>query len=184
MEKYIALMRGIGPGNPNMRNDKLRKVLENLKFLNVTPVISSGNVIFESDKTDKKALESMIEKAWPEKLGFNSTTIVRSQKDLEKLIKANPFGDLEHGSSSYLLVTFFKNPTKINFTLPYTPPDKTYKLISEVNNTLFTVTDNTKIKTPNLMTWLEKQFGKQITSRTWKTVERIHKKMEDYMQHG
>jgi uncharacterized protein (DUF1697 family) len=178
MTKYIAFLRGIGPGNPNMRNDKLRKVLENLGFSNVTPVISSGNVIFESNKTDTKVLESTIEKAWPEKLGFNSTTLVRSQKDLEKLVKANPFGNLEHGPTSYLLVTFFKKPTKIGFQLPYSPPDKTYKLIKEVDNTLFAVTDNTKVKTPDLMTWLEKQFGKEITSRTWKTVNRIFKKME------
>ncbi len=116
MTKYVALLRGIGPGNPNMRNDKLCKVLEDLGFSNVTPVISSGNVIFESDKTDKKALESMVEKAWPEQLGFSSTTVVRSQKDLEKLIKAKPFGDLEHGPSSYLLVTFFKKPTKSTFS--------------------------------------------------------------------
>ncbi len=160
-----------------MRNDKLCGVFEKLGFSNVTPVISSGNVIFESDEINKKTLELKIEKAWPEQLGFTSTTVVRSQKDLEKLIKANTFGDLTHGPSSYLLVTFFKKPTKISFKLPYSPPDKTYKLVAEVNNTLFTTTDNTKIKTPDLMTWLEKQFGKEITSRTWKTVERIHKRM-------
>lgn len=160
-----------------MRNDKLREVFENLGFSHVTAIISSGNVIFESDETDTKALEAMIENAWPEQLGFTSTTIVRSQKDLEALIAAKPFEGLIHGPSSYLLVTFFKKPTKIGFQLPYSPPNKTYKLIGEVNNTLFTVTDNTVVKTIDLMTWLEKQYGKEITSRTWKTVERIHKKM-------
>jgi hypothetical protein len=35
------------------------------------------------------------------------------------------------------------------------------------------VIDLTSAKTPDLMIWLEKKFGKEITTRTWKTVERI-----------
>lgn len=178
MTKYVALLRGIGPGNPNMHQSKLCEALESLGFSSVRGVISSGNVIFESQITNVKILEAMIEKTWPEQLGFNSTTVVRSQKQLQKLVKANPFGDLVHGSSSYLLVTFFKNPTKVTYSLPYTPLNKPYKLVANLDKTLFTVTDNTIIKTTDLMTWLEKEFGKQITSRTWLTVHRIIKRME------
>jgi uncharacterized protein (DUF1697 family) len=46
MVKYVALLRGIAPTNPNMRNDKLRGVFEKLSFENVKTVISSGNVVF------------------------------------------------------------------------------------------------------------------------------------------
>jgi len=177
--KYVALLRGIGPGNPNMRNDKLRSVFEDLGFTNVQSVISSGNVVFESKLTDTKSMETMLEAAWPEKLGFNSTTLVRSAEQLQKLVKANPFKDLQHGPQTYLLVTFFKNPTKVNFKLPHQPEGKSYRLLRVVDNTLFTTTDNTLTKTPDLMTWLEKQFGKQISSRTWLTVHRILKKMSE-----
>ncbi|MBA3630747.1 MAG: DUF1697 domain-containing protein [Actinobacteria bacterium] len=43
MKSYVALLRGIGPSNPNMRNDRLRAVFEDLGFSNVRAVISSGN---------------------------------------------------------------------------------------------------------------------------------------------
>lgn len=178
MTKYVALLRGIGPGNPNMRNDKLRGVLEELGLKNVQSVISSGNIVFESGFTDTVKLEAMIEAAWPDKLGFTSTTLVRSQQQLEALIKANPFGNLEHSPSSYLLTTFFKHPTKPNLTLPYQPEGKTYRFIGMQDNTLFSVTNNTVVKTTDLMTWMEKQFGKEITSRTWLTVHRILKKLQ------
>jgi len=39
------------------------------------------------------------------------------------------------------------------------------------------VIDLTSAKTPDLMVWLEKKLGKEITTRTWKTVERILKAM-------
>ena len=47
--RYVALLRGIGPANPNMRNEKLRGVLEELGLANVASVISSGNLLFDTE---------------------------------------------------------------------------------------------------------------------------------------
>jgi len=176
MAKYVALIRGIGPGNPMMANDKLRDVLEELGFSGVKSVISSGNIIFESHRTDIKTLEKEIEATWP-KLGFEATTIVKSEQQLRKILNPDFFAGAVHSKSSYLLVTFFKRPTKVNFKLPYQPPGKPYELVGYKDNTLFSITDNPVIKTTDLMSWLEKQYGKEITSRTPLTVQRILKKM-------
>jgi uncharacterized protein (DUF1697 family) len=177
MTAYVALIRGIGPGDPKKSNESLRSVLESLGLKNVRSVISSGNVVFESDETDIAQLEHMIESAWPTQLGFKATTIVRSQEQLQSIIDSDPFDGTTHSSANYQLVTFFKQPTKPQFDLPYYPPGKPYKVVGYKDNVLYTVTDNSLIKTSNLMTWLEKQFGKEITSRTPLTVERILKKM-------
>ncbi len=56
-----------------MRNDKLRGVFQELGFANVQTVITSGNVVFETDSHDVRALEARIEEAWPAQLGFRST---------------------------------------------------------------------------------------------------------------
>lgn len=176
MAKCVALLRGIGPSNPAMRNENLRRVVEDLGYERVETVISSGNVLFETERGDLKAIEDEMERAWPEQLGFTSTTIIRTSAQLAKLVEANPFGDLEHGPGSYLLVTFYKNPTAMRFELPYQPPEKPYRLHVMVDNTLFSVIDTTG-KTPDLMSWLEKQYGKEISSRTWKTVNRLLARM-------
>lgn len=178
--KYAALLRGIGPGNPNMRNDKLREVLEGLDFQNVQTVISSGNVLFESEAKNIKSLENTIEEAIFHRLGFHSTTIIRNQRQLQELVDSNPFAGLEHGPSSYLLVTFFKNPTKPDFQFPYQPLSHDYKLLGFNGNALFSVIDTTSQgHSPDLMAWLEKQFGKEITSRTYLTVNRILQKFNN-----
>lgn len=175
--KYVALLRGIGPGNPNMHQSKLCGVLEELGYKGVQGVISSGNVIFESDKTDVAQMEAELERAWPDKLGFKSTTIIRSQEQLEQVVTNHPYGNLQHGPKSYLLVTFFKHSTDVGFELPYQPPGKTYKLLSATKNHLYTTTDNTVVKTTDLMTWLKKQYSKEISSRTLLTCRRILGKM-------
>jgi uncharacterized protein (DUF1697 family) len=178
MTYYVALIRGIGPGDPNKSNAKLCGALESLGLGNVRPVISSGNVIFESDEPDTHKLEAIIEDAWPRLLGFKATTIVRSREQLQAALDTDFFEGITHGPASYLLVTFFKRPTTPPFTLPYQPPGKPYVIVGYADNILFSVTDDTVVKTTDLMVWLEKQFTKDITSRTPLTVARIIKKMD------
>lgn len=178
MSKYVALLRGIGPANPAMHQKKLCGVLEDLGFTNVHGVISSGNVVFESDSQDISSLEVMITEAWPQRLGFVSNTLVRSFEELQETVERNPFAGYEHSPKTYLLVTFLKQPPEVDFSLPYQPPGKSYTLLALHGKTLFSVTDTTQAKTPDLMVWLERQFGKEITSRTWKTVLRILDKMK------
>ncbi|MGH8945704.1 MAG: DUF1697 domain-containing protein [Acidimicrobiia bacterium] len=177
MTKYAALIRGIGPGDPNMTNEKLRDVCESLGFQDVQTVISSGNVLFETDSTNPSDLETTLEEAWRRELGFERSTMIRSRDQLQDLADSNPFGDLEHGRETYLLVTFAKRPLSIDFDLPHQPPDRDYSILGGTDRELFTVTDTTSIGTPDVMAWLESRFGKDITSRTWLTVHRILKRM-------
>lgn len=169
---YVALLRGIAPTDPNMRNDKLRGLFTDLGFGNVRTVISSGNVLFESDSRHVDSLEATIEKALPEKLGFASTTIIRSKAQIEELVGRDPFRGVDD-PSSYLLVTFLKRRRPVDLTFPYRPEGAAFELISEHDRAICSVTDLTRTKAPDVMTWLERRFGKEITSRTWKTVGRI-----------
>jgi uncharacterized protein (DUF1697 family) len=175
--KYVALLRGIAPANPDMRNERLRWMFEQIGFKEVMSVLSSGNIIFEASDSDNTKLEAKIEKAFPKLLGYECSTIIKSKEDLEELVKLDPFSGLEHSPKTSLNVTFIKIPVKTNWTFPYTPEGKDYLIENMTENAVFSVTDVTAVKTPNLMSWLEKQFGKQITTRTWKTVNRILQKM-------
>lgn len=178
MTEYAALLRGIAPMNPNMRNEKLRGVCESLGLDNVQTVISSGNIVFETKAAGASELEAMLEEAWPRELGFQSTTMIRSKRELTDLADLKPFGDLEHGAETYLLVTFSKSPLTVDFELPFEPPDRDFSIVGATQRELFTITDTTSVRTPDVMAWVENRFGKEVTSRTWLTVARILKKMD------
>lgn len=158
--------------NPNMRNEKLRGVFEELGFTNVKTVISSGNVLFESSETDASKLEAKIEAALPERLGFAGTTIIRSLEDLEKLAAAQPFAGYDHGPKTSLNVTFLKHAPKHHEPIE----GRGFTIVKDFRREVCSVIDITATKTPDFMAKAEKAFGKQITTRTWKTVERIVKK--------
>ncbi len=155
MKTYVALIRGIGPGNPNMKGEKLKAAFETLKLKNVTPVIASGNVVFQTDSEDEAKLETKLEQTMQKQLGFQRAVIIRSKEALEKLIKKDPFKGIEDKKPNYLIVTFFKDRKK----------------------ELSTVLKLTEGSTPDFMRDLEKIHGKDITTRTWKTVGRILKAM-------
>lgn len=172
MMRYVALMRGFGPGDPNMRGEKLKEFFAGLGFSNIHPVLASGNVVFDSDIKEPKKLEAKIEKALPSLLGFSRAVIVRGQEQLQILAAKDPFRGAEHSRTSYLLVTFFKNePQGLSSKSNY---------YSDLDvNALCSVTDTTATHTPDFMVKLEKQFGKDITSRTWLTIQRILAKMQN-----
>ncbi len=142
--------------NPNMKGERLREVFENLGFKKVRTVIASGNVIFDSPLKNMTMLEDKIERELPKQLKFNSTTIIRSQKEIQALVKKNPFKGIEDKKPNYLVVTFFK--------------DRRAELCTVINLV--------EGKTPDFMAKLEREHGKAMTTRTWKTVYRILDKME------
>lgn len=180
MPKYAAMIRGVGPENPNMHGEKLRWAFEQMGFSNVRSFLTSGNVLFKSNETDTTKLETIAEKALPKLLDFEREVFIRSQADLQKLIGANPFGELKHENAgmTYLTVTFFKTPPKLDFQLPYTPEGKSFTLLTEVNGAICCAVDLTSGKTPDMMAWLERQFDKQLTTRTWNTVTRLLIKLD------
>jgi uncharacterized protein (DUF1697 family) len=157
MTTYVALLRGIGPGNPNMTSAKFKAFFESLGFKNVSTVIASGNIVFDSPSTDGAKIEAKIEKALPLQLGFNRAAIVRSKEELQRLAKKDPFKGIKDEKPNYLVVTFFKDRKK----------------------ELCTVLDLTDSDTPTFMTDIDRKHGKAVTTRTWKTVGRILKKMDE-----
>ncbi len=175
---WAALLRGIGPSDPRMRNDNLRSVCLDLGFENVDTVLSSGNIIFETPVDDHEALEGTLEAAWPERLGFDSLTVVRSHGELAEMLERAPFGELHHGGEHYLLATFFKESVEIERPLPYRPTAGPFEVVAATDREFYTVSDPTVQRAPDVMTWLQRAYGKRLTSRTWLTVQRIVRRME------
>lgn len=172
MTRYVALLRGIAPMNPKHKNSELRRVFEELGFDNVISVISSGNLIFDSPERSKAKLEAEIESALLDHLGAPCSTIVRSEKDIRTLAASHTFDGYPDDRNGRCNVTFLKHKTA-GPELPMQLEGGTEILAMEHQCVLSVV--NMGDGTPNVMTWLEKTYGKQVTTRTWKTVHRLVK---------
>ncbi|MES2630662.1 MAG: DUF1697 domain-containing protein [Patescibacteria group bacterium] len=89
--KYIALLRGINVGGNNkVSMAELKTCFENVGHLNVLTYINSGNVIFESDKTDKVELVKECEEVIEKQFGFHVVCSVITAKELYAALKNAP----------------------------------------------------------------------------------------------
>lgn len=97
MTVFVALLRAVNVGGTGkLPMSDLRRICEKLGFTNVRTYIASGNVVFESRKTEsaiKKSLESALGKYAPERNKGSVGVLVRTAAELKKVLADNPFPD-------------------------------------------------------------------------------------------
>lgn len=177
--QYVALLRGIGPGNPAQRNENLRGVLERLGFLDVRSVIASGNLVFTTGADpsapgprDPAEAEELIEPEWPLQLGFVSTTVIRTAAEFTAIAGSDWFGERPDDRSARLQVTFLKSPAD-GAALADRLDLPGVELIAVDGREIAWSYDQDSGVGPKAMAWLDRTFAKKSTTRTWRTVQRI-----------
>ncbi len=180
MTTYIAFLRGINvSGHHKVPMAELRTTMETLKCKRVQTLLNSGNLIFESETTDLKQLEKGISTHLEQTFGFPIPTILRKAATLVRLLKNNPFKDIELNKDLRFYVSFLRKDPEGDLKLPWQSDDQSFKIMSLIDGTVISVLDLSIGKTPKALAAFEKFFGKEITTRNWNTIKRIEKKLKD-----
>ncbi|MDD5456814.1 MAG: DUF1697 domain-containing protein [Candidatus Margulisbacteria bacterium] len=88
---YVALLRGINVGGKNIiKMEVLREEFVKMGFLSVKTYIQSGNVLFQSDMTNKDDIERKIEKQLASRFQYQAKVLIRSKEDLQNSISHFP----------------------------------------------------------------------------------------------
>lgn len=107
MPTHIALLRAINVGGTGkLPMTELRALCEGLGFANVRTYIQSGNVVFESRLSPKRA-KAELEGALEARLGKRHAAVLRSAEELAAVESRNPFPEAE---PKQLLVVFLDAP--------------------------------------------------------------------------
>ena len=176
MAKFVAFLRGINVGgNKKVPMAKLKSVLEEFGFQKVRTLLASGNVIFESKKESLLSLTKKISATLDEAFGFVIPVILRDADDIEKIVESDPFKNINVTKDTRLYVTFLSDEPKSKLKIPYLSPDKSFCILNIKDKTIFSVLDLAKAGTVDAMAFLEKEFGKNITTRNWNTIVKIIK---------
>src|ERR1700760_2861181 len=102
MAKYAAFLRGINVGGRIVKMADLKACLEKAGLPSVTTLLPSGNVVFESDKTEvelKKLLETTLTKTFE----YPAKVQVFSLDRLQKIVDAYPFGTAGDKQHDYVI---------------------------------------------------------------------------------
>lgn len=171
MTRFAAFLRGVSPMNAKM--PELRKAFESAGFEDVVTVLSSGNVVFNSKAAKNTTIARKAEAAMEKALGRAFPTIVRPIGALEKLLESAPYGALDLMTDAKRVVTFLRDKPRSSIDLPI--EEDGARILTMKGTEVFTAYV-TSPKGPVFMKLIEKTFGKNVTTRTWETVEKVSRK--------
>ena len=154
-----------------------RKMLEKLKFKNNVTILNSGNARFDADVDDPDKLEDQIAVNLEKTFGFPVPTIIRDAETIRQLHEDDPFRGVAVTKDIRLYVSLLKQDVDADLKLPWTSKDGSFRIVEKRDKMVLSILDLAVSKTPKAMDALEKNYGKDITTRNWKTIVRVMGKL-------
>ena len=172
MNTIIALIRGINVGGSHklpMRD--LVKTLQELGLENVNTYIQSGNVVFQSKRTNLKQLSEEISASIGKNFGFAPRVMLLTVDELQQAVDANPFPKGEDEPKTLHLFFMDSSPQDpdLNALEAVKTDNERYQLVDNV----FYLYAPDGIGRSKLAENVGKGWDVAITARNWRTVSKI-----------
>jgi uncharacterized protein (DUF1697 family) len=174
---YIAFLRGVNVGGHKpVRMEALKAVFAAMQFQNIRTILATGNVLFNAPKYTDVALARVIEAILAETFGHPIGVIVRRIEDLKALADDAPFKKVRLTPDSRLYVTYLAEKPTSTLQAPWQSPGKELRIVRitplDVCSVVSVTPDH---NSADAMAFIEKEFGKNVTTRNWNTIEKILK---------
>ncbi len=107
--RYVALLRGINVGGNNkIKMADLTHAVEHAGYTNVTTFIQSGNVIFDSEMSDREKIAKDIERVILDAFKLVIRVVIRSLPEMQRIVANMPSSWAKEDLRKY--VAFIKEP--------------------------------------------------------------------------
>ena len=107
---------------------------------------------------------------WAHQVGVT----IRSLEELRALVRADPFGGTQETPCTKRLITLLFHPPTSTFSTLYTSPAADFKILRVSDPGGFSaVTLAENKQSSGTLRFLEREFGKEQTTRNWTTILKI-----------
>ena len=170
------MLRGVNVGGQKkIRMAELASLYKSLGLVNIKIYVQSGNVVFNSAKSNTSALANQIEAQISRLLGYSVYVFIRETTDFQRIIASNPFLNKKKEDPAKLHVTFLYRPPSeaklASLSIPNDQGDEFFVGGQEI----FLFCPNGYGRTKFSNTFFEKKLNVPATTRNWKTVMALHK---------
>jgi len=172
--RYAAFLRGINVGGHKpIKMADLGRIFASMGFTGVRTYIQSGNVVFDAVQPDPASLAVEIEAGLTAELGYDVATMLRTGRELQKIVDIHPFAALPPGDDAKPYVTFLRRPLAPDLTLPLISPKQDVEVFGGTEHALFSLSRqwNGRYGFPNQ--FIEDALGAVATTRNWNTVSKV-----------
>ncbi len=173
---YIALLRGINVvGKKLIRMDVLKKIFQELNLRNVRTYIQSGNVIFESDRSDIADLTQEITGHLKSVTGFDVTVMILDQEELRETAGKNPYAGDKTKDPSFMHVTFLKSEPMMDKLDEIEPKKAKGEEFILLGKAVYLYLPHGYGRTRLNNSLFESKLKVQATTRNWRTIMELCK---------
>jgi uncharacterized protein (DUF1697 family) len=103
-KRCVAFLRGINVGgNRKIDMTDLKKLFEKLKYRNVSTILNTGNVLFETDESNLSRITEALEAGLTKQFKYPARVIVYDVSNVEKVIESYPFDSTEADNQHYVV---------------------------------------------------------------------------------
>ena len=95
MKNFCAFLRGVNVKGTSMKMADVCKVFSDVGMQNVSSVLASGNILFQSDK-DVVDLKEILEKAMSKHFNYEAFLFIKNEKEINDIFTDNPFPAIEN----------------------------------------------------------------------------------------
>jgi len=175
MSTQVAFLRAINVGgHASVKMTDLRRAFAAAGCRDVRTLIQSGNVIFDPPARDWASVSRRIRARLRDLLGHEPDVLLRTVRDIERMVETEPFAGLEAGPGVKLYVAFLSHEPGDGKSLPRRSPREALEVVAMQGLEVFVVSRRKKngfFGFPN--NFIETELGVPATTRNWSTIKRI-----------
>lgn len=176
---YVALLRSINVGGKTrVEMARLKATFEGLGFDNVKTYINSGNVIFASRSANQAELVKNLESAIKQNFKLDVPVLLRSQPEIEKLVKALP-SDWVNDQAMKCDVMFLQPEIDKPEILDSIPHNPQIEDVIYLPGAVVWRIDRDKVKNGQVLKIIGSDIHKKLTVRNPNTVRKLYELMRD-----
>jgi uncharacterized protein (DUF1697 family) len=168
----VALLRAINVGGRSMSMAGLREMLAELGLKDGRTLLQSGNAVFESAKTPA-ALEALLEKAAAKRFGLTTAFFVRTAREWDAVLAANPFPREAVDDPSHLLVMPLKEAPKKAAVEALRAAIRGRERVAVEGRCAYLVYPDGIGQSKLTNTVIERHLGTPGTARNWNTAQKL-----------
>ena len=174
MPTYVGLLRAINLGSHNkIAMSDLRAMLAKVGCDEPRTLLLSGNVVFKNASASIDKVERMLEAASTQHLGVTTDYFVRSAKEWQAIIDANPFPKEAAAEPGHLLMMCLRDAPSPAQVTALQSSIKGREVVKVKGKQAYFVYPDGVGRSKLTIQVIEKALGTRGTARNWNTVLKI-----------
>ncbi len=170
---HVGFLRAVNVGGRKLAMADLKETLESLGFTGVRTILQSGSVVFGSGRKTGAVLESFLEAEIEKCLRFGTDVLVRTTREWDAVVQANPFPREAADDPSHLLVLPLKSvPSAVNVAA-LQAAIAGREVIRAVGRELYAYYPDGIGESKLTVALIERKLDMRCTGRNWNTVLKI-----------